>query len=257
MENIDFKKHLYELNTLGFTIVKKMIDPSKVNDIKKLIDESLEIDQKKYGHYEGKSKNLIIDLVSTNKKFVELLDNDIYFRMCEEVLGAGSILYSYTSTILRSKSEDFVQNIHIDSYKFIPNYHLGLLCTIALDDFTEENGGTLYLPGSQNLFEKPSDETFNKYSMITSRKVGDVLFFNPRVWHKAGYNNTDKTRYAITAYVTRPFIKQRFDFPKMIDKSYLNGLSPRIVNLLGVNACPPESVDKYYTPREERIDDSY
>ena len=88
-------------------------------------------------------------------------------------------------------------------------------------------------------------------------KVGDVLFFNPRVWHKAGYNNTDKTRYAITAYVTRPFIKQRFDFPKMVDQSYLKGLSPRIVNLLGVNACPPESVAKYYTPRDERIDDNY
>jgi ectoine hydroxylase-related dioxygenase (phytanoyl-CoA dioxygenase family) len=252
MENVDFKKHLYELNTLGFTIVKNMIDPSKVDEIKKLIDVSLEIDQEKFGHFEGKNNNLIVDLVSTNKKFVELLDNDIYFKMCEEVLGADSILYSFTSTILKSKSTDVVQNMHIDSYKFIPNYHIGLICTIALDDFTDENGGTLYLPGSQNLYEMPTAETFDKYSITTARNVGDVLFFNPRVWHKAGYNNSDKTRYAITAYATRSFVKQRFDFPKMLDNQYLEGLSPRIVNLLGFNACPPDSVEKYYLPIDER-----
>ena len=248
----DFEKHLYEIETLGFTIIKQVVSEDDCSRMKKLIDLELEKDYDKYGKYSGKSKDLIVDLISTNNDFLSIIENDVFFKMFSLVLGEENILYSYTSTILRPKVYDAVQNIHVDSYKFIPGFHHGLLATIALDDFTDQNGATLYLAGSQHLEDKPSDETFNTYSLSTSRKKGDVIFFNPRVWHKAGYNNTDFTRYAMTIYATRPFIKQRFDFTKMLSENYLKPLSERMIKFLGFNSIPPVSVDEYYSSVKEK-----
>ena len=241
-----YKQNIYELETLGFTIIKDVIKLDILQELKSKIDQALKVDNERFSKFKGKKEELIIDLTIHDKYFLSSIDNDIIFEFCNEILGNNPILYSYTSTILKPKVESKVQEIHIDSNKFIKDYITGLVMTIPLDDFTDENGATLYLPGSQNLEIKPSEETFNKNCVSTSRNAGDILFFNPRVWHKAGNNRTDKIRYGLTLYATRSFFKQRFDFPYMIPKENLIGLSDRILSFLGYNSCPPQSIDQYY-----------
>ncbi len=214
--------------------------------MKHKIDQALKLDNDKFGKFKGKREELIIDLSIHDKYFLSAIDNDIIFEFCNLVLDNNPILYSYTSTILKPRVESKVQEIHIDSNKFIKDYITGLVMTIPIDDFTDENGATLYLPGSHNRENKPTDDTFNNYCVSTSRKAGDILFFNPRVWHKAGNNSTDKIRYGLTLYATRSFIKQRFDFPNMIPYENLIGQSDRIISFLGYNSCPPKSVEHYY-----------
>ena len=248
----DIERHIYELKVLGFTIIENVVPQSTITKMKKLIDKGLVEDSLRYSKFPSKKNDLIVDLVSLNIEFLEVIENDIFFSFIEKILGDDAILYSFTSTILRPKIIDDVQQIHVDSYKFIQNYDHGLLATIALDDFFTDNGATLYLPGSHNFPYKPDELTFDRYSVSTSRKAGDVIFFNPRVWHKAGYNNTESIRYAITAYFTKSFIKQRFDFPKMLDFNDLNNISEKMLVLLGFNSCPPESVENYYLPLKER-----
>mgnify|MGYP000048772132 CR=1 FL=1 len=79
-----------------------------------------------------------------------MLDKDVIHQLLSHFLGEGCTLYSYTSTILRPHVDSYVHKMHVDTYKFIPNYITGILLTIPLEDFTKENGATLYLPGSQS-----------------------------------------------------------------------------------------------------------
>jgi ectoine hydroxylase-related dioxygenase (phytanoyl-CoA dioxygenase family) len=247
---INFDKHIYELETLGYTIVEKVFDQATLDALREQLKLTLEEDNKMFNGMGSKRDELAVDLSIHHPIFIRALDNDIIFDLCTRVLG-NPILYSYTSTILKPKVDSLVQNIHIDSNKFIPNYISGIVMTIPLEDFNNENGATLYLPGSQNVEAAPSPETFDRYAVSTARKAGDVLFFNPRVYHRAARNNTDKIRYGLTAYATRSFFKQRFDFPRMIPKENLEGLSARMISFLGFNSRMPDSVEKYYKASEQ------
>jgi len=250
MENFDI--HIYELQTLGFTIVRNVIDAKTITTLKSKLDTALAEDEKMFSGKEGKNPDLAVDLTIHDPYFIKILDNDIILEMYYRLLDKSCILYSYTSTILKPKvMKTAVQSIHVDTFKFIPGYITGIVMTLALDDFTAENGATLYLPGSHNLEAQPGEETFSKYSLSTARAAGDALFFNPRVWHRAANNNTDKIRYGLTVYATRSFMKQRFDFPEMIPEESLNGLSERLINFLGYNSVPPKSVDQYYSPKKK------
>jgi ectoine hydroxylase-related dioxygenase (phytanoyl-CoA dioxygenase family) len=249
---IDYERNLYELNTLGFTIVEGVYDPATVKDLREHLKIALEEDQKMFGSKEGKNPDLVVDLSIHNPIFLKTLDNDKLQDFYSLVLGNNCILYSYTSTILKPKIKNFVHNVHVDTNKFIPNYITGLVVTMPLEDFTDENGATLYLPGSHHSETIPTEDSFSKYAQSTARKAGDALFFNPRVFHRAGNNNTENIRYGLTIYATRNFIKPRFNFPNMVPKESLDGLSERMMRFLGFNARVPESLDEYYLPADQR-----
>ncbi len=256
MRNYD--RNIYEIQTLGFTIVENVVSPNLLAELKNELKKALEDDNKLFAHHEGKNPNLVVDLTIHDPLFIRMLDNDDILDFFYTVMDKNCILYSYTSTILKPHvKETPVQQMHVDTHKFIPNYISGVVMTLALEDFTDENGATLYLPGSQNLQSAPSEETFSKYSISTSRKAGDALFFNPRVYHRGGNNTTNNIRYGLTLYATWPYFKQRFDFPRMIPKDSLNGLSDRLINFLGFNARVPESLDQYYLPAEKRAFKQY
>jgi len=246
----DYARNVYEFNTLGFTIVENVVDADTISKIKAELKNAISDDRKWFAHHERKNPDLVVDLSIHNPLFLRVLDNDNILNVLYTLLDKTCTLYSYTSTILNPKvKETAVQQMHVDTNKFIPNFVSGVVMTLALEDFTDENGATLYLPGSQNLKEAPSVETFSKYAISTARNAGDALFFNPRVYHKAANNNTDNIRYGLTMYATWPYFKQRFDFPRMIPGKSLEGLSDRLLAFLGFNARMPDTLDQYYSKK--------
>lgn len=249
----NLKRHLYEFETLGYTIIENVFGTVEVGELKRHLVTALEDDLKRFSGKEGKKPDLAIDLTIHNPIFIKALGNKIMLDFFSSILEKNCVLYSYTSTILRPGVTSGVHSMHVDTNKFIPDYVTGVVMTLALDDFTNENGATLYLPGSHHSTTIPAEETFVKYAQSTARKSGDALFFNPRVYHRAANNKSDKIRYGLTIYATRAFIKPRFDFPRMIPKESLNGLSKELKNFLGFSAQVPESVEQFYLPPEKRF----
>ena len=72
-----------------------------------------------------------------------------------------------------------------------------------LSDFTEENGGTLVVPGSHRANNNPTGgngiDVMSPYPTEKQAigKAGDVLLFDSRTWHAAGANTTNQPRLAI------------------------------------------------------------
>ena len=124
--------------------------------------------------------------------------------------------------------------------------------TILLDDFTEENGATWFLPRSQWQAEAPSEDDFYKKAQRLIAPAGSVLFFNARLWHAGGDNQTDQWRHALTINMCRPYMKQRIDIPRAMAGMDLSGVSERVRQKLGFFSQPPASLDEYYLPPEQR-----
>ena len=124
--------------------------------------------------------------------------------------------------------------------------------TILLDDFTEENGATSFLPGSHTRAEAPSLEEYEAGRQRVIAPAGSVFFFNARLWHSGESNLTDQWRHALTLNVCRPYMKQRIDIPRAMAHMDLSGVSDRALQKLGFHAQVPASYDEYYVPPEQR-----
>jgi ectoine hydroxylase-related dioxygenase (phytanoyl-CoA dioxygenase family) len=124
--------------------------------------------------------------------------------------------------------------------------------TILLDEFTEQNGATWYLPGSHAAAEPPSEALFYQTASRLVAPAGSVWFFNARLWHAGGMNQSGAWRHAVTINMARPWMKQRLDIPRAMAHMNLDALSATARQKLGFDAQVPANYAEYYAPVAER-----
>lgn len=82
---------------------------------------------------------------------------------------------------------------------------------------------------------------------------GEALFFNARVWHMGGRNETDQYRHALTINVCRSYMRQRFDYPRLLGEGLLETAEERLLRFLGYRVRVPVGLEDYYVPPEDRL----
>ncbi len=243
----------YEIDTLGFSVVENVIDASMVQRMRADLLEVIELDHKQWEGRPNKTHDLVNNLVVHGKSFLELLDNENMHQVFSSFLSASCRWYNYSSTFLLPGGTPGAANVHVDTPRLIPGYHMGIIMTLALDDFNDENGATYYLPGSQRCEEMPKPDVFEKYAVSVARPAGAAVFFNPRCYHRATRNNTSRNRCGVTVYGTRVFNKPRFDFTRMVSPEIVEGLTPKTRQFLGFNARVPADMAEFYVDESRRL----
>ena len=84
-----------------------------------------------------------------------------------------------------------------------PDACLHLTTLWMLSPFTEENGGTLVVPGSHRTSDNPTSDIgvdptapYPTEYLVTGN-AGDVVMFDSRLWHSPNVNDSDARRVAI------------------------------------------------------------
>ena len=98
----------------------------------------------------------------------------------------------------------------------------GVQCILPLDDFTIENGATMYIPFSHlarcyptveilrsGSFTTPSHDIYPCKKKYFVAKVGDVILYPATLWHSAGLNTTTKPRRSLLANFSPPHISRK------------------------------------------------
>jgi len=170
----------------------------------------------------------------------------------EWVLGEGCIIYAYTSSSMPPEGANYSTRVHVDCPRIIPGYVTNVGATILLDDFTEQNGATWFLPGSQTRAQAPTEEEFYGAAKRVIAPAGSVFYFDARLWHAGGRNRTDRWRHALTINMCRPYMKQRIDIPRAMAHMDLSRTSERALQKMGFLCQVPANYDEYYAPPEER-----
>lgn len=151
------------------------------------------------------------------------------------------------------KYDTYIHKIHRDINTFIPNFNVRTNMLVMLDDFTVDNGATKMLRGSHTQREKPSEEMFKECSEPLLGKAGSIVLFNSYLWHKGGFNRTDRNRVALTLSFGLAFIKPQMDYARYLGDKRGAELSELSRQVFGYNARVPTTLDEWYTPKEERL----
>ena len=198
-------------------------------------------------------KGMVHNCMVRGAHMAALLDNQVMNAYLNEAFSNTCIIYAYQSSSLPPGQESYGSRIHVDSPRFIPEYATNMGVIFPLNDFTKENGGTFYLAGSHKTSALPDDATFYAHASRAVCSAGDMILFNGRLVHAAGFNTTDRARHSLTINVCRSYMRQRFDFPRLVPLATIKGLGEDGKRLIGMNVRMPTSLDEFYLPADQRL----
>ena len=141
----------------------------------------------------------------------------------------------------------------MDCPRLIHGYITNVGLTLALDAFTSDNGAMQIAPLLFDRANRPDEAAFES-QMITldNLEPGDAVLFNARCWHRGGLNRTDHWRHAVTMNVCRAYMRQQFDFPRMLKTDVVSGLSEDVKRFLGFYVRMPASMEEFLLPADQR-----
>jgi ectoine hydroxylase-related dioxygenase (phytanoyl-CoA dioxygenase family) len=240
------------ITTDGYVILNDILDAAYVTRAKAELERAIQADAGRYGERAARDYGMVMLCALHGGSFLDLFDNTRLLEPFNAVLGDECIVYAYTSSSMPPSGANFSARIHVDSPRVIPGYVTNMGATILLDDFTEANGATWFLPRSQQRVEAPGDDEFYGSARRVIARAGSVFFFNARLWHAGGRNDTPVWRHALTINMCRPYMKQRIDIPRAMQGMDLSGVSDQAKQKLGFFSQPPASLEEYYLPPEQR-----
>ena len=240
-----------EFHQNGVVVIKNVLDIQDVTILREELElaftEDISSPEKTF------DSGMVHNCMMRGVQMKNLLDNEILHKYLELLFSPTCILYAYQSSTLPPHSKNYGSRIHVDSPRLIPNYDTNIGIIFPLDDFTLDNGATWYLEGSFNEEQLPSSNLFYDNAKRCCCNAGDMIVFKGRLIHAAGENKTNKFRHALTLNFCRSYMRQRFDFPRLCDKSLINSLSEKGQRLLGMNVRMPTSLKEFYLPEASRL----
>lgn len=245
---------LEEFHRLGFIRIENVLPRDEALALRPLLQAAVDSELQRWrGNPHYIDHWMVHNLMLYGEPFLRLLEHPVMHDSLAAVLDDKCILYAYTTSSMPPRGTNYSRRIHVDSPRLIPGYVTNVGFLLALDDFTDENGATFALPGSQTRNDTPSEQEFYAGAVRWYLKAGDAMLFNARLFHAGGENQTERPRHAITMNVCRSYMRQRFDYPRLVPPELVEKLGPVGRRFLGFNVRVPASLEEYYVPPEQRL----
>jgi len=230
------------------SFVKRDICTQMMEELQKAIDDDSEISPDVF------DTGMVHNCFLRGEQMRAHLSSQRLRQVTDSLLCKNAIVYAYQSSSLRPGQGNYGSRVHVDSPRYISGYRTNLGYILSLNPFTKKNGGTWVLPGSHLSAQIPELSEFEKDAIQLTCESGDAIFFDGRLVHRAGENHTEQWRHAVTINFCRPFMRSRFDFPKMLSQeSWLKDLDSSARKYLGFDVRMPSSLQEFYLPPSERL----
>jgi ectoine hydroxylase-related dioxygenase (phytanoyl-CoA dioxygenase family) len=211
-----------EMEEQGYTIVENAITPQFADEAREAILTTLATHgaaTMNWMLYHGRA----FERLSLNPKLMTLIDAS---------LGRGAVIASL-SCIRRGPGAGFIP-LHTD-YAHVPEPYPDFAMTgvgvWAFEDWTEESGPTVLVPGSQRLrrYPRSGDEVGPGVPILMPK--GSVVFFTHGVWHWQGDRTAPGERVTLHSHFNRGILRSLE--AKKIDEQMIYRNPPRLGEMLG------------------------
>ena len=130
---------------------------------------------------------------------------------------------------------------HDDAFYDVPRPRkpLGAATIFAIDDFTEENGATVIIPGSHEWGDERPEPMSDPRQVPVVMPAGSMLLFTGTLWHGGGANRSQLSRMCVTAQYCDSWLRQQENYSLSISKETVKMCSEHIQRLLGYSIHAP------------------
>ena len=255
-----------DISSCGFAIVKDILTPAEVREARERLVEQARLEGEKGiallsegntdTQYIGSPKvadgmpwQLVRMLLNKGAIFRDIIRKPIILQMMQHIFGTDDFYFSSSAGFIIRKGA-MQQTLHSDQL-YVPHHTpvpYVANCMVMLSDFSFENGGTRVVPGT-HAYEPPQYEL--RETAGGGKKIeianwlpemeegaaegtaGSGVLFDGRLWHGGGPSTSDNTRYSITTYFARSFMRQQDNIPAGLHKSVYDEMDDDFRALVG------------------------
>ncbi len=244
-----------QIETQGFSVVPEVLTTEQIDELKTALKRAIALeseDHRQNGRPEMADVSMVLLCALYGEPFINLFEIAPLIEPFEWVMGEGCIAYAYTSSSMPPQASNYSGRIHVDCPRIIDGYVSNMGVTILLDDFTEKNGATWFMRASHKRLDTPSREEFFSTGERVIAPAGSAFYFNARLWHAGGANETPFWRHALTINMCRSYMKQRIDIPRALQAAGISVTHPKARQKLGFLSQVPAGYHEYYLPLDQR-----
>jgi len=195
----------------GAVIVERLVAPQVMDTI---LDEMKPwFDATPFGpdDFSGRRTRRTGGLVARSPKCREIVMHPLVLGATRQLLDHSTSFQLHLTQMIAIGPDEPAQPIHrdqwaFDFYPFPKGFDVQCNTIWAMTDFTEENGGTRVVPGSNTLEDKLRFKLED--SIAAEMPKGSVLFYSGSVYHGGGANRSDMTRIGLNITYNVSWLRQ-------------------------------------------------
>ncbi len=221
----------------GYIILRDVASPEMLDALRAASAPWLE--QMGRNSFEGERTQRIYGLPGTLRAADPFIEHPLVLAHLNRLLQPNYLLSQ--AQVINILTESPAQPLHMDDGFYPwprPRPAISVATVFAVDDFTEDNGATVAIPGSHLWGEDRSpqpDDTVVPAVMA----AGSCILFLGNLWHGAGENRTDADRLAITAQYCEPWLRTQENYFLSVTRETAASVSENIRRMLGYSIHPP------------------
>jgi ectoine hydroxylase-related dioxygenase (phytanoyl-CoA dioxygenase family) len=247
------KNNYSEFYENGFQIFDNFLSKKEISYFKLKLNEIYNLQQNEFGFKNLLSineENMVRAPFLYDESFIKLFSNQDVLKIVYDILGEHCILSLQNSIIISPNQKHHQSFYHRDiiHQDFVSSKPLGINLYFCLNEYSEQNGGTCFIPKSHKYETFPKNNYEEIYPVV---REGSIILFDSMIYHKAGSNKSNEFRYGINNMFTLPFIKQQINFPHALKGKYSDQFP--INKLLGYNSREFYDVVDFRNHRLKRV----
>ena len=231
---------LKDLDQHGAAILSGVLSSAETADVRRrLLDGAVRseadgVPTRGYAFDPDQRNQRVFHLFNLDPVFVDLIRHPAALQFVQHALGPEFLISNFSANITAPGSQKMI--LHADQgYVPAPWPAHPLACNVAwlLDDFTEENGGTRFIPGSHRHGHSP-DPAATHDTVAIEAPAGSLLVMDGRVWHQTGENRSaDCQRAALFGYYVLRWIRPQINWNAALWPEIVAALDADFLHLLG------------------------
>ena len=228
------------LDENGYLPLPNLLSHEQVDELRRRFDELVEEEGEDAGKevHQEVGTNRLSNLIDKDEMFAICISHPKVLAAMHHVLGDEFKLSSLNGRA--ALPGQGLQGLHADWKEGVePGDYYVCNSIWLLNDFTEENGATRVVPGSNRSGQHPRDaledpKASHPDEVLLTGEGGTVVIFNSHTWHGGTLNRSDRSRYGLHGYYTRRDQKQQLDQRASLSKETLSRLSEAQKTILDV-----------------------
>jgi ectoine hydroxylase-related dioxygenase (phytanoyl-CoA dioxygenase family) len=217
----DVARYAEEIAVRGFTVIPDLFSPAELVEWRKKIDGVYNKQEVEFGRdalIEIQELDVCRAPLLYDFEFIRLATHRLVLSVVKQCLGDWIILSQQNGIINRPHQAHHQSSWHRDLpyQNYVISRPLAISALVAIDEFTEETGGTQVVPFTHKVEMLPSAAYIETNRTVVGAHAGSAIVFDSMLFHRAGANKSQIVRRGVNHLYTIPLLKQQYDFPRAL-----------------------------------------
>ncbi len=220
----------------GAAIVDRLVTPKVIDTVADELRPYMDATRFGPDDFSGRRTKRTGGLVGRSQGCRDLVMNPLVLATTRKVLSQAMSFQLHLTQVIAIDPGQPAQPIHRDqwAFDFFPfpkDYEVQCNTLWAMTDFTEQNGATRVVPGSNHFEDKLQ---FRENDTVPAEMTkGSVLFYTGSVYHGGGANRSDATRVGINITYNVSWLRQEENQYLSVPLEIARTLPVELLRLMG------------------------